>query len=203
VKSVFSALALACVVASCSVDNSPDSSPQIVANAAYRAEGPPSLTVFTMVNNRTGKGGHTSLLVNGSQQVLFDPAGSFRDPLLVERGDVIYGMTPGRIKTYKSAHARSTFHVVSQEIPVTAAQAERALQLVTTNGSVPGAYCANATTAIMAQIPGFENTQRTFYPVKFMEQVATFPGVKTTRLYEDDNGDVIDAVRAGQLAKSQ
>jgi hypothetical protein len=203
VKSALLALALACVVAGCSVDNSPDSSPAAVAAAAYRAEGPPTLTVFTMVNNRTGNGGHSSILVNASQQVIFDPAGSFRDPVLVERGDVLFGMTPGRIKSYKSAHARSTFHVVSQEIPVTAAQAERALQLVLANGAVPGAYCTQATTGILSQIPGFENIQRTFYPVKFMEQVATLPGVKTTRLYENDEGDVIDAVRAGQLARSQ
>lgn len=196
-------LAVVGLVAGCAADNSPDSPPEAVAAAAFREAGPKTLTVFTMVNNRTGSGGHTALMVKGSQTVVFDPAGSFRDPRVVERGDVLYGMSPNWIQSYKSAHARSTFHVVSQEIPVTDAQAERALQLVTSYGSVPGAYCASATTAILRQIEGFGNIDKTFYPVKLMDQIATRSGVKTTRYYENDEGDVIDALRAAQLAKSQ
>nr|WP_238936757.1 hypothetical protein [Sulfitobacter mediterraneus] len=154
-----------------------------------------------MVNNRTGSGGHTALMVNGSQRVIFDPAGSFRDPRVTERGDVLYGVTPGWLQAYKSAHARSTYHVVSQEFVVTPEQAEKALRLVQANGAVPGAFCANATTAILSQIEGFEGVKQTFYPVKLMEQIESFPGVRTTRLYENDEGDVIDAVKAGQLAQ--
>ncbi|MGC1494805.1 MAG: hypothetical protein WA790_03280 [Sulfitobacter sp.] len=202
-KRLLIGLAVVGLVAGCAGDSSPDSPPEAVAAAAFREGGPKTLTVFTMVNNRTGSGGHTALMVKGSQTVIFDPAGSFRDPRVVERGDVLYGMSPNWVQSYKSAHARSTYHVVSQEIPVTAAQAERALQLVASNGAVPGAYCANATTSIMAQIDGFQNIENTFYPLKFMAQVATLPGVKTTKYYEDDNGDVIDAVRAGQILASQ
>ena len=189
------------LLSGCSVDESPDSPPEVVAAAAFRTSEPPSITLFTMVNNRTGNGGHSSLMVNGSQRVIFDPAGSFRDPRLPERGDVLYGVTPGWLQAYKSAHARATFHVVSQTIPVTAAQAEQALRLVQSNGSVPGAFCAQATTGILAQIDGFQSVERTFYPVNLMEQIATLPNVTTTRLYEDDEGHVIDAVRAVQLAQ--
>ncbi len=202
-KRLFIGLAVVGLVAACGVaDHSPDSTPEAVAAAAYHAPGPKSLTVFTMVNNRTGKGGHTSLMVKGSQTVIFDPAGSFRDTRMVERGDVLYGVSPRWVQAYKSAHARSTFHVVSQEIPVTDAQAEQALQLVMRNGAVPSAYCAKSTTGILRQVDGFGSIKQTFYPVKFMDQVATLPGVKTTRYYEDDEGDVIDAVRAAQLAES-
>lgn len=192
-------LAGLCAVAmlgACAPNVGSNSSPETVAAAAFRAPGPPSLTVFTMVNNRTGNGGHTSLMVNGSQRVIFDPAGSFRHPEVVERQDVLYGITPGKLSAYKSAHARSTFHVVSQEIPVTAAQAEEALRLVQSNGSVAGAFCTNATTGVMRQIPGLAQIDQTYYPVNLMEQVAGLPGVTTTKLYENDEGDVIDAVRA-------
>lgn len=202
-KRLLIGLAVVGLVAGCAADNSPDSSPEVVAAAAFRAPGPKSLTVFTMVNNRTGSGGHTALMVKGSQTVIFDPAGSFRDSRVAERGDVLYGMSPNWVKSYKSAHARSTFHVVSQEIKVTDAQAERALQLVTRKGSVPGAFCANATTGILRQIGGFENINQTFYPVKLMDQINTMPGVTTTKYYENDEGDVIDAVRSAQLIKSQ
>jgi hypothetical protein len=203
VKRLLIGLAVIGLLSGCAADNSPDSPPEAVAAAAFREQGQKSLTIFTMVNNRTGSGGHTALMVKGSQTVIFDPAGSFRDPRVVERGDVLYGMSPNWVNSYKSAHARSTFHVVSQEIPVTDAQAERALQLVTGNGAVPGAYCTNATTAILRQIDGFGGVQRTFFPVKFMKQIATLPGVKTTKYYENDEGDVIDAVRAAQFIKSQ
>jgi hypothetical protein len=158
------------------------------------------LTIFTMVNNRTGRGGHTALMVNGSQRVIFDPAGSFRDSRVAERGDVIYGVTPGWLQAYKSAHARVTHHVVSQEIQVSAEQAELALSLVQGNGAVRGAFCAQATTGILTQIDGFEGIQRTFFPENLMEQVAALPDVTTTKLYEDDAGNVVDAVRATQLA---
>lgn len=193
------ALAAALAVAACSVDQSPDSPPEAVAAAAFRSAAPPSLTVFTMINNRTGKGGHTALMVNGSQRVIFDPAGSFRDTRVVERGDVLYGITPGWLAAYKSAHARETHHVVSQEIRVSAAQAEQALRLVQENGSVPGAFCANATTGILARIDGFQNINSTFYPEKLMEQLSTFPNVTTTKLYENDSGDVVDAVQVVDL----
>ncbi|MFC6639225.1 hypothetical protein [Sulfitobacter sediminilitoris] len=183
-------------VAACSVDNSPDSSPIAVTTAAYRASDPPSITLFTMINNRTGEGGHSALMVNASQRVIFDPAGSFRDERVVERGDVLYGITPGWLQAYKSAHARSTFHVVAQEIPLTNAQAEQALRLVQANGSVGGGFCAQSTSSILAQIEGLENTQRTFFPVKLMDQIAKHPNVITTKLYENDDGDIVAGVRA-------
>jgi hypothetical protein len=196
-------LVLMTFLAACAGQKGTESSPAAVAAAAYAAPGPKTLTLITVVNNRTGSGGHTGLIVNGSQQVIFDPAGSFRDPRVVERGDVLYGMTPAWVQSYKSAHARSTYHIVSQEIQVTPAQAERALQLVQASGPVPSAYCANATSAILAQVPGFAGVSNTFYPVKLMDQFGALPGVKTTKYYEDDEGDVIDAVRAGQILAAQ
>lgn len=186
-------------LAACGADNHPDDAPQAVAAAAYRSSEPPSLTIFTMVNNRTGSGGHTSLLVNGSQQVLFDPAGSFRDDRLAERGDVLYGVSPAWVKAYKSAHARETFHVVEQKIPVTAEQAEQALRMVQANGSVGGGFCTNSTSSILARINGFLPVQTTFYPVKLMEQLNRFPNVTTTKLYENDAGEVVDALRVVAL----
>lgn len=111
-----------------------------------------------------------------------------------ERGDVLYGMAPKWIQIYKSAHARSDFHVVSQEFVVTPAQAARAMQLVQSNGAVPNAFCANATSGILKQIPGFQSIQRGFYPLKLMEQVEQLPGVNTTRYYEDDKGNVRDGI---------
>ncbi len=124
------ALALGAVlVAGCAQKGKESSAAEIDA-AVYVPDGQPKLTVFTMVNNTSGTGAHTALLIEGSQAVIFDPAGSFNHPQVPERGDVLFGMSPDWVQLYKSAHARETFHVVSQEIEVSPAQAERALQLV-------------------------------------------------------------------------
>lgn len=200
-KKLTAGLAMLALLGACSVDNSPDSSPADVAAVAYRSAEPPSVTIFTMINNRTGRGGHTALMVNGSQRVIFDPAGSFRDARVTERGDVLYGITPGWVNAYKSAHARVTHHVVSQTIPVSAEQAELALSLVVSHGPVAGAFCAQSSTGILSQLDAFQSIDRTFYPEKLMKQIAGLPNVTTDKLYENDNGDVVDAVRAAELAQ--
>lgn len=190
----FVALALAGALLVGCAEKGKESTSEQIAASVYRPAGPPSITVITMVNNRTGAGAHSALLINASQSVLFDPAGSFEHERVPERGDVLYGMTPSWVRSYKSAHARETFHVVSQEIPLSAAQAERALQLVQANGAVPSAMCANATSGILRQVPGLQNIRQSFYPLKLMDQIEQMPNVTTTRLYENDSGNVRDGV---------
>jgi hypothetical protein len=191
----------ALLLSGCAGDNTGDSPASDVAQAAFVSTGPKSISVITVINNRTGKGGHSALLINGSQQVIFDPAGSFRDTRVIERHDVLYGMSPVWIAAYESAHARRTHHVVRQTIPVTAAQAEQALSIVRSYGSVPGAFCTQATTDVLSQIDGFGNIERTYYPERLMTQIAQRPDVRTAKHYENDEGDVIDAVEAARLAK--
>ncbi len=187
-------LALLWGLAACGENLTRFATPEKIAAVAYREEGPAKLTVITMVNNRTGYGGHSALMINGPQRVLFDPAGSFRTDDVPEKGDVLYGITPQVFRIYKSSHARATHHVVTQEIEVTAEQARIAYQLATQNGPVPGAFCTSATTSILSQVPGFEWVNKTYFPVKLQKQIGTYPGANTEKYYEDDEGNVVDAV---------
>ena len=175
-------------------DGRPDASLEVISSASYRHEGPTSLTLYTMINNRSGAGAHTSLMINGSQRVIFDPAGTVRLSEVPERGDVLYGITPAVADFYARAHARETFHVVIQEINVPPAVAERALNLAVTNGSVASAQCAIQTAAILRQLPGFETVRSTWFPKQLMESFAQLPGVRTTRLYENDSDDKAVAI---------
>ncbi len=168
-----------------------------VAAVRYQSPEPPSITLYTMVNNRTGKGGHSALLIHASESIIFDPAGSFYADIVPERNDVLFGISPRIEQAYRSAHARTTFHVVRQKIPVTAAQAETAYRLALANGAVPGAFCTNATSGLLRQVPGLENIRSTFYPTNLQEQFAALPGVQTDKYYEGDSEDL----KAG-LAKS-
>ncbi|MCR8826092.1 hypothetical protein [Pseudosulfitobacter koreensis] len=198
-RSIMIVLSTLTALAGCSTKAVNDSPPEVIAASAYSDGSAPSLTLFTMVNNRSGKGAHTSLMINGSQRVIFDPAGSFKHARVPEQGDVLYGVSPAVLQGYKSAHARSTFHVVSQTVPVTASQAEQALRLVRNYGNVGDAQCAQATTAVLAQVPGFETVTSTWFPTNLMEQFGTFPNVVTDKYYENDEGDIVDGIAKVQL----
>jgi hypothetical protein len=182
------------VMAGCAAKQQPNADPAVVAAVAYRAPGPATLTLYTMINNRTGQGGHTSLMINASERVIFDPSGSFRADIVPERDDVLFGVTPNVELAYRGSHARSTHHVLVQEIEVTTEQAEIAYRLALSNGPVPGAFCTSATSKLLQGVPGFENIKSVLYPTKLSSQIETIPGVRSTRYYEDDSADLQDGL---------
>ena len=185
---------LALVGCGAGADMRPDASPEVISSASYRHPGPTALTLFTMINNRSGAGAHTSLMINGSQRVIFDPAGTVRLSAVPERGDVLYGITPGVADFYARAHARETFHVVIQTIEVPPEVAERALRLAIANGPVASAQCALSTAAILRQLPGFESIGSTWFPKRLMENFGQLPGVQTQKIFENDSDDKAVAI---------
>lgn len=172
----------------------PDASAEVISSASYRHPGPTALTLFTMINNRSGAGAHTSLMINGSQRVIFDPAGSVRLSAVPQRGDVLYGITPGVADFYARAHARETYHVVMQTIEVSPEVAEQALRLAMVNGPVASAQCALSTAALLRQLPGFESIGSTWFPKRLMDDFAGLPGVQTTKIFENDSDDKAVAI---------
>ena len=189
-------------LAGCAAPQQPNADAETLERVAYRHPGPATLTLYTMINNRTGRGGHASLMINASERVIFDPAGSFYAQVVPERDDVLHGITPAVEKAYRGAHARSTFHVVVQTVEVTPEQAQKAYQLAVANGRVPGAFCAQATIGILQQVPGFESLDRTFYPEKLAEQFGRLPGVVTDKYYENDSADLQDGLARSDAALS-
>lgn len=178
-----------------------------VARATYRHDGPPRLTLFTMLNNGNNNGAHTSLMINGSQRVIFDPAGSFnKNRHLPERNDVLFGITPEVADVYTRYHARKTFRVKIQELDVSPELAERAIALVKANGPVPNAACSFSTSRILAELfPG--QVRRSWSPRRTAEEFGRIPGVREQELYEyddDDNSRVLEAWNPARVsAKSQ
>ena len=197
----FGLLALILLLSACAavVDDAPQATDAEIVAKAYRAPGPASLTIMTMVNNRSGSGGHTALMINASQRVIFDPAGSFVNDRVPEQNDVLYGVSPAVLAGYRSAHARSTYHIVSQTIEVTPEQAEIALQLAQQAGPVPRALCTTATTGLLQQVPGFEFIDQVMFPTRLMQQLEGRPDEATERYYEDDEGNILDGVAKVQL----
>jgi hypothetical protein len=159
---------------------------EAVARAAYVHDGPPSITLVTVINNGNGSGGHSALVINGQQRVAFDPAGNFKSPQAPERNDFVYGMNPLMLRAYYGFHARTEWHVVLQEVIVTPEVAEIAYQLTKNYGAVPSAFCANSVSEILGKIPGFESVGHSLSPKKIMKNFAELPSVETSKIFEDD-----------------
>lgn len=187
---IFSVLTLV-ILAGCGAGNDmrPDASAEVISSASYRHDGPAALTLYTMINNRSGAGAHSSVMINGSQRVIFDPAGTVRLSAVPERGDVLYGITPQVADFYARAHARETYHVVIQEIDVSPEVAEQALRLAIASGPAASGFCSASTSAVLRQLPGFESIGRTFFPKRLMADFGKLPGVRTTKLFENDEDD--------------
>lgn len=176
--------------------------PQAEVDAARFVAGPPtSITLYTVVNNKTGAGAHSGLLINASERVMFDPAGSFQHPKVPERNDVHYGMTDRIVNFYIDYHARETYRVVEQTVLVPPGVAELVKQRAEAYGAVPKGQCSYSTTNILSGVPGFESIGSTWFPVKLSERFGKLPGVKARTITDDDadkNHGVL-LVQAGQL----
>ena len=203
---VLSGLALPLVACATPEQNRPNATPQQVADAIYRHDGPPALTLYTMISNTSGSGAHTSLMINApSQRVLFDPAGSVGLSAMPEIDDVLYGITRQIKEYYERAHARNTYHVRIQRIEVPAATAELALRRVQANGKVAPAACTTVTSRILSKLPGFESIRQVVFPNKLADQFAKLPGVTERKLFENDADDktLAEAAAEARLAQSQ
>ena len=164
-----------------------------VLQARYVAEPPTSVTLFTVISERNGSGAHSGLLVNGSEQVLFDPAGSMELKSMPERNDVLFGATPRMVKAYIDYHVRDTYRMTEQTRLVSPEVAEMILARVKANGAVPKAHCANAISRILVDIPGFENISTTYFPKQLSKSFGSYPNV-SMRLITDATVDTSQGI---------
>lgn len=160
-----------------------------IARAAYRHDGPPRLTLFTMTNVGSDNGAHSGLMINASQRVLFDPAGTFGHPTIPERNDVHFGITPQIAQYYVSYHSRITYYTRIQELDVSAELAQQAYRLALQAGPVAKTQCTVSTSRLMKQLPGFEDIRVTLFPGNLADQFGTYPGVRERFHHETDSDD--------------
>jgi hypothetical protein len=159
---------------------------EAVAAARYVDPGPTSITLYTVLSTRSGAGAHAGLLINGSQRVLFDPAGTWRHPRLPERNDVHFGITPKMVNFYIDYHARETYDVVEQTVEVPPEVAELIMQRAMAYGAVPKANCTISISRVLDGVPGFESLPMTWFPKRMMEGFAELPGVTTRKITDND-----------------
>lgn len=160
----------------------------VISRAIYREPGPKYLTLYTMKNTGSDNGAHSALLINASQRVMFDPAGSWVQEQMPERNDVLFGVSPRLEEFYVSFHARVTYYVVGQKVEVSPEVAERALNLALVAGPVSQANCTRYTSRLLRQLPGFEGIRQTWFPNKLSDDFAALPSVET-RIYRETDAD--------------
>lgn len=166
-------------LAACGADHK-WASDEEVARAAYSPGPPNSITLITSINGRTGSGAHSALLINGSQRVLYDPAGTWEvtNGLAPERNDLHYGMTPPVLEAYRGFQANGVFYVIEQTLIVSQAEADQAIAAAIEKGSIPKAYCSNSISTLLQGLPGFEGVKTTFFPKALSNEVAKVPGIQ-------------------------
>lgn len=170
-------------------------SDEVVSRATYVAPGPATITLITSINTRNNSGAHSGLLIDGAQRLLFDPAGSWHNPGVPERNDVLFGMSPAYLDAYLAFQSAGVFEVTMQTFEVSPAVAQQLSQVVQSHGAVSPAQCSRSISSILGGIPGFESIQATYFPKALMEQVAALPGV-STRIVPGTTGDEDDQVAA-------
>lgn len=176
------------MLAACTKPDYPRAS-QAAADAAFYSAGPPYyIALENMVYTSNNNSEHTGLLINGSQRVLYDPAGSYYVKTRPRRNDIHYGMTDPWVKQYESFHARLGFHVVKQTKMVTREVADLAIRKSEEQGETYHMMCAVSVSKVLRQLPGFESIPQTMSPDRLMEAFAKLPGVTTEEIYEDDRG---------------
>ena len=197
-------LALVALVglASCGADNKYASDADVAA-ARFVAEGPTTLTLFTVINNRTQAGAHSSLLINGAERVIFDPAGTWYSQTVPERHDLHYGMSDRMLDFYIDYHARITYRVVQQTIIVSPETAALVLARAQAYGAVNKGGCATSIASILRGVPGFEAIRQTYFPKELSKSFGQLPGVteRTITDKDDDNNHGVLMLNAKGVAE--
>jgi hypothetical protein len=163
-------------------------SPDEVARARYVSPEPPSVTLISMVNNRSGRSAHSALLINGSERVLYDPAGTFTHPDLPRRDDIHYGITPRFLDYYERYHARFSHHVHSQKVYVDRRTADEMIARARAEGKTPKMHCSLAAAAVVQPYPHFAHVRSSYFPEVMREDFAKIPGVQDSFVYGEDEG---------------
>ena len=186
------ALAMALGLSACA-DNvyAPD---EAVARARFVSDEPPSITLFTVIGIPKGEGAHSALMINGSQRVIYDPAGSWQHPAIPERHDTLYGITDNFRRFYIDYHARETYWVAEDRILVSREVADAAIRAAEANGASMKSFCTFETVAVLRRVPGFEGAPSTMQPLKLRAWFQTLPGVVSKSHHDGDpanNHDVL------------
>jgi hypothetical protein len=178
--------AAAAVLSGCAVYSSAE--PEEISRAHFSSDEPASVTLISMVKASSDRSAHSALLINGSEQILYDPAGTFQHPDLPRSGDIHYGMTPRFVDYYERYHARFSHYAQSQKIMVSRSTADQIIANAKAEGRTPKLFCSVSTASILKPVAPFNDVTTSFLPEALRKDFERIPGVETSYVYESDVG---------------
>lgn len=155
-----------------------------IKSVTFKNNDPASITLLTMINNNTGFGGHSALLINAGERILFDPAGTFFHPQIPERHDVLYGISDAALEKYVDYHARPSIHVVLQKIEVDPKIAQEIRKQAENYGPVQDMMCSLAISDILGKNKIFKSIPKSIFPKNMMKSFSNLKVDKTTIIYD-------------------
>lgn len=174
-------------LAACAAD-AKFASDSALAQARFVSGEPPSVTLYTVVNNNSEAGAHSGLLIDGRERVLYDPAGTWYHPTVPERADLHYGITDRMLSFYIDYHARVSFRVIEQKRYVPQSTIDLILQRTIAKGAAAKATCSQTLSSILIGVPGFEDIRQTWFPNQMSKDFGKAPGV-SYRVIRDGDPD--------------
>jgi hypothetical protein len=180
-------------LAACGTADNKWASDAEIAAVRYTAAPPATITLITSINNRSGEGAHSGLLISGSERVIYDPAGSWDlpKPWAPERADLHYGITDTALASYLNYQSGEKYRAVMQTVVVPTEVADRAIAGAVAAGAANKAYCANTIAKILRDLPGFEAIGSTMFPRALARDFAELPGV-SEKIHAETGGVVRD-----------
>jgi hypothetical protein len=160
-----------------------------VARAAYSNGKPPSVTLITVVRNDLNVGTHSALVVNGSERVLFDPAGSWKHPRSPERNDLRFGIDDRVLAHFLDYHTRRSHRTIVQEVAVPASVADAVTSSLAQAGPAAPGFCALTISRALRRVEGFGAIGATPFPSMLMRDFGRLSGARTRVFVDDDPAD--------------
>ncbi len=160
---------------------------EVVSRALHPNGGDSEITLITVVNNRSGSGDHSALLISGDHRIIYDPAGTFQVPQTPRRNDVLYGISPQAELIYYGYHARDdAYRVIAQTVEVSPAQAAAAMRAAEAESRAGPGMCAIRTGRVLRSVPGFEGLSGSPFPNRLADSFGQMPGVSTREIRQGD-----------------
>ena len=157
-----------------------------LASVAYRSDAPASATLVTVTAGEGGSGVHSALVINASERVIYDPAGTFSHPDTRRVGDVIYGVTDEVLDLF-ALHNADVWHVATlQTAPLPPRAAETLLERARDNGGALPGFCAISVSEVIDGVPPLAAVEGSMWPGDLREDFAKLPGVRTVEVRDDD-----------------
>ncbi len=190
-------LATILTLAACGVDKN-FSDQASLDKARFISGNSSSITLFTVVNNRSNEGAHSSLLIDGRERVIYDPAGTWYHPSAPERYDMHYGMNDLMVLFYIDYHARESFRVREQKLYVSQETIDLIMARAIAKGAAGKATCSITLSGILRGVPGLDGIGSTWFPNQLAKDFGTLPGV-VERVIRDGDPDENSGVLTVQV----